>query len=248
MRVGAVVVAAGKGLRFKSTAPKLLAKIGSKPIIIYCLRTLQRHPLIGEIVLVVNSGIKSAITKQLRQYRITKVSAIVEGGRRRQDSVYCGFKAMGRSVDLVLIHDAARPFARKQDISAVIKEAAKTGAAVLGAPVKCTIKSVVRRSSSAYPERSRGVVRRLTVEKTLDRNNLWEIQTPQAFKKDLILQAFKLFGRQDVTDDAMLVEKLGRKVSIVVGSYSNIKITTPEDLIIAEALFKNNLLSNEFSR
>jgi len=230
MRASAILVAAGKGLRFKSRTPKPLVKIDAKPIIIYSLLALERHPLVNEIILVVNSANKNAITREVKQYRIAKVRATVQGGRRRQDSVFCGLKVIEPAARLVLVHDAARPFVRAQDISAVIKEAAKTGAAILGVPVKGTIKTVARRSSL--------VARRLAVKKTLDRNTLWEIQTPQVFRKDLILEAYRKFGRQDVTDDAMLVEKMGRRVSIVAGSYSNIKITTPDDLAIAKAISK----------
>ncbi len=232
MYLSAIVVAAGRGSRLKSRTDKALVKIDSKPIIIHSLLVLERHPLVSEIILVANSGNKGALAGKLKQYRITKVRCIVEGGRRRQDSVYCGLKAASPLAQLFLVHDAARPFARKQDISAVIKEAAKTGAAVLGVPVKATIKKIKNQKSKIKNKSF------LTVEKTINRNNLWQIQTPQVFARDLILAACKKFGGQDVSDDAMLVEKAGHRVSIVPGSYRNIKITTPEDLVIAKALLR----------
>jgi 2-C-methyl-D-erythritol 4-phosphate cytidylyltransferase len=223
MRVCAIALAAGFGLRFKSKIPKILAEINSKPILIHSLLTLSRHPFIQEIIVVVNSKNSKSIIGKIRQYRIGRVSRIVEGGKRRQDSVLNGLKALSSRANLVLIHDAVRPFIDKNTISAVIEEAKNCGAAIVGVPVKATIKEVAGK---------------IIVKKTLDRNNLWEIQTPQVFKKEIILKAYEKFGDIDVTDDSALVEKLGKKVSVVLGSYNNIKITTPEDLVIAEAIVK----------
>lgn len=217
----AIVLAAGCGKRLNSSVAKPLVKINSKPIIVYSLETLSKHPYIKDIIVVVNPKNKKQIAEKIKQFGIPKVKRIVLGGKQRQHSVRNGLKALGCNCNLVLIHDAARPFIRKKDLSAVIKLADNTGAAILGVPVKATIK----RGTSKF-----------VVENTIERNNLWEIQTPQAFKKDLILQAYKKFGRNPVTDDAMLVEKLGKKVSLVCGCYNNIKITTPEDIIIARAI------------
>jgi 2-C-methyl-D-erythritol 4-phosphate cytidylyltransferase len=126
----------------------------------------------------------------------------------------------------VLIHDAARPFVDAKSVSAAISAARRTGAAVSGVKVKGTIKKVTREK---------------IVKETLRREELWEIQTPQVFKKELLLRAYKRFGCQDVTDDAALVEKLGLPVSISPGSYLNIKITTPEDLIFARGIWNTVL-------
>lgn len=221
MYVTAIVLAAGKGLRFKSKIPKPLVKIKSQPIIIYSLAALNIHPLIKDIVVVAEANNLRNITGRIKQYRINKVIQIVKGGLRRQDSVYQGLQAVDRRSDLVLIHDGVRPFINKDMVSRVIRKAKRYGAAIVGVPVKATIKKIKSK---------------FIVEKTLDRDNLWEIQTPQVFKKDLILKAYDKFRNSDVTDDAMLVEKLGVKVSVVLGSYSNIKITTPEDLVVAEAI------------
>jgi 2-C-methyl-D-erythritol 4-phosphate cytidylyltransferase len=166
----------------------------------------------------------------MKKYRIDKISKIVEGGRRRQDSVLKGVEALDSRTDLVLIHDAVRPFITKEMVFSVIREGQRTGAAVVGVPVKATIKEV----KTQKPKRKTKPI----VKETLNRNNLWEIQTPQVFKKELLLKAYKRFGNVSVTDDAMLVEKLGAKVSVVLGSYKNIKITTPEDLVIARAILK----------
>ena len=250
--VSAIVLAAGRGLRLfhpngftpggaiplsvrrcagKSEVSKPLVKIDSQPLIIYCLKTLSSHPCIKDIVLVVNAENKEAILREIARYKIVKIKRVVMGGPRRQDSVKSGLDAQGAHADLVLIHDAARPFIDKGMVTSVIREAQSCGAAIVGVPVKATIKEVRSQKSE--------VRSRFAVEKTLDRSRLWEIQTPQVFKKDLILRAYKKFASHtEVTDDAMLVERLGVKVSIVLGSYNNIKITTPEDLILAQGIAK----------
>jgi len=230
MYVTAIVLAAGRGLRVKSKFPKPLIKINSRPIVIYCLQTISRHPSIRDIVVVVNPQNLKAVIKKIKQFRIKKVKRIILGGQARQDSVCNGLKHMDARTDLVLIHDGVRPFIHKETISAAIKEAKKCGAAIVGVPVKATIKEV---HGSQFT-----VQRSLIVKKTLDRSKLWEIQTPQVFKKELILKAYRKFKGIAVTDDAMLVEKLGAKVSVVLGSYNNIKITTQEDLVLAEAILR----------
>ncbi len=223
MQVFAIVVAAGRGRRFKSKTPKPLIRLGGKPIIIYSLRALSAHPSIKEIIVVANSLSIRRVTAAIKQYKINKVKAVVLGGARRQDSVYNGLKAVPGQADLVLIHDGARPFIDAEILSSVIKAAGSCGAAIAGVPVKATIKKVSAES---------------IVEKTIDREDLWEIQTPQVFKRDLILSAYRKFGDVKATDDAMLVEKMGGKVNMVLGPAHNIKITTPEDLAIAEAILK----------
>ena len=176
MYISAIVLAAGRGLRFKSKIPKPFAKINSKPIIIYSLKVLSIHPWVKDIVVVVNTKIQNEIINKIRQYRIGKISRIVRGGRHRQDSVGCGLKAIDSRTDLVLIHDAVRPFINKDTLFSLIKEAEKSGAAIVGVPVKATIKEVVCRPKSR-------VIRQFIVKKTLNRNSLWEIQTPQVSGK-----------------------------------------------------------------
>lgn len=220
------MLAAGRGLRLQSKIPKPLARINSKPVIIYSLETLSRHPWIKDIILVVNSKNSKSIIKEIKKYRIKKIEKIIQGGRRRQDSVFNGLKALDNDTHLVLIHDAARPFIDKHTLTALIKTAKKSGAAIAGVPVKATIKRVSDK---------------FIVKKTIERKGLWEIQTPQVFKKNLILRAYKKFCKQDATDDALLVERLGEKVSVVLGSYNNIKITTPEDLKLAKVIAKRGV-------
>jgi 2-C-methyl-D-erythritol 4-phosphate cytidylyltransferase len=244
MKVSAIVLAAGRSLRFsRSKISKVLTPINSKPIIIYSLEILSKHPSVRDIIVVVNEQNLKGITNQISDSRIRKIRRIVKGGIRRQDSVINALSVLNRDIDFVLIHDAARPFINRNMVSSLIKEAARYGAAIAGVPVKATVKEVdlVRSSEFAVPSKSKNRKERgaVTVKRTLDRSRLWEIQTPQVFKKDLIVKAYKKFGRLDVTDDAMLVEKLGEKVRVVLGSYDNIKITTPEDLVVAEAILKS---------
>jgi len=249
----AIVLAAGRGLRFKSKIPKPLVKINSKPIVIYSLDILSKHSSVQDIIVVANDKNSKEIIRKVNQYRIQKIKRIVKGGRRRQDSVANALSFLSSNTDLVLIHDAARPFIDKNIVSRLIKESRSCGAAIAGVPVKATIKevkrSLVQSSSPAHLNlreelkaqrisKNRKTKRGVAVERTLDRSVLWEIQTPQVFRKDLILDAYKRFGHLSVTDDAMLVEKMGHKVRVVLGSCDNIKITTPEDLVIAGAILK----------
>lgn len=241
MHITAIVLAAGKGLRFKARVSKPLVKINSRPAILYSLRALSRHPAISDIIVVVNPGNRKGVSEAIKRSRINKISKVVLGGRRRQDSVESGLKAAGDLTGLVLIHDATRPFIDARIISAVICEAKRTGAAIAGVPVSSTIKSVKvpRCPATKALALRQGVKEKRWVDKTLQRERLWEIQTPQAFRKELILEAYRRFGNLEATDDAMLVEKLGAGVRVVQGSYNNIKITTRGDLLLAEAIAKS---------
>ena len=221
--VSAILLAAGKGLRLHSSLSKPLVKIKRRAIVFYSLRTLNEHPEIDEIIVVVNSGNQVSIVKLIKSYSFKKIKAVVLGGSRRQDSVYNGLKATHRNSKWVLIHDSARPFVELDDVTKVIQQAKKYGAAILAVKPKATIKS-----SKADN----------IVAKTFTRDKLWEVQTPQVFKKDLLLKAYKKYSQDNVTDDASLVEKLGRRVKIVKGSYGNIKITTYEDLLFAGLIAK----------
>ncbi len=232
MHVTAILLAAGKGQRFKSLISKPLVKLGECPIINYSLKVLNRHPLVKDIILVVNSANKKAMLALVKKSGYKKISSLVPGGARRQDSVFNALKKVSASSDLVMIHDSARPFVKAEEISILIARAKRSGAAILGVPVKATIKEVT------LPVRPAGS--RLVVKRTLDRENLWEIQTPQVFDRDLIIKAYQRFGKIDVTDDAALIEKLGKRVELVLGSYENIKITAPEDLITAKSILRSN--------
>ncbi|MFA6216915.1 MAG: 2-C-methyl-D-erythritol 4-phosphate cytidylyltransferase [Candidatus Omnitrophota bacterium] len=227
MFVTAIVLAAGSGSRLGSGVPKPLVLINSKPIFIYSLETLCQHPAIDKIIVVASDAFRQELCARIKQYRIRKVTQVVSGGRRRQDSVLNGLRAVEQKDGLVLIHDSARPFIDSKTISAVIKEASHSGAAIVAVAAKATIKEA---------RVSRGKTR---VLRTLDRSRLWEAQTPQVFSKELLVQAYKKFARASVTDDSMLAEKLGAVVSVVPGLYSNIKITTPDDVIVAEGFARH---------
>ena len=223
--LSAIVLAAGKSRRFAAKFSKVISKIGPYPAVYYSLFTLNRHPDIDEIIVVACPENIKEISALVRRYKIDKAGKIVLGGRERRDSVFKGLKSLGPGVDYVLIHDAARPFINRDMVSSVVLAAKRSGAAVTGVLAKDTIKEVT------------GFI----VRKTLKREGLWVIQTPQVFRKALVLKAYEKFSRVKATDDAMLVEKLGAKVSVVKGSYSNIKITTPEDLVIAKAILGKKL-------
>lgn len=215
----AILLAAGSGKRLNSSVAKPLVKMAGRPLVFYSLRTLNEHPAIDEIVVVANRANRRAIADIISKNSFRKVKALVLGGLRRQDSVYNGLQAISGKSKLVLIHDSARPFVEPCSITKVIGKAKIYGAAILAVKPKATIKS-------SRPDN--------TVSKTFDRNKLWEVQTPQVFKKEIILAAFKKYSRCPVTDDASLVERLGKKVKIVEGAYGNIKITTNEDLKFAK--------------
>ena len=221
--LSAIILAAGAGKRLGISVPKPLVRIGKRPAIIYSLKKFDKHPDIDEIIVVASAQNKGKISQALKRYSFKKIKVLCLGGKRRQDSVYKAFKAVSLSSGWVLIHDSARPFISAKLITQVISAAYKTGAAILGVPVKATIKSV-----------NKG----LLIDKTADRGSLWEIQTPQVFKKELICHAYNRFRQENFTDDASLVEKLGKKIKMVRGSYENIKITTQEDLLLAGLIAK----------
>lgn len=223
MFVSAIVPAAGRGARLKSSIPKPLVKITSEPILIRALKALGNNASIKEIILIVNKKDSRKLRNIVLRRHIKKIRAIVPGGKRRQDSVRNGLRYLDKRCDFVLIHDAARPFIDGKIISKAINVAKKFHAAVVGVALKPTIKRCNTKNR---------------VVETFNRDGLFEIQTPQVFEKELILKAHKEFAYLDVTDDAALVEKLGVKPKLVQGSYFNIKITTPEDLIFAEAILK----------
>ncbi len=231
MHVTALILAAGKGERLQSKVPKPLVIIHSIPLLAYSLRVFDRHPGVCDILVAVNPDNRTAVTACIRKCRLRKPVRMVYGGARRQDSVLNALQAMEPRCEGVLIHDAARPFVDAATVSAVIKGLRTTGACICGVPAKATIKKVTmphgRKAAGGF-----------IVEETLDRKALWEIQTPQGFRKDILIKAYERCGDNDVTDDAALVEKSGIPVRVVEGSYRNIKITTPEDIIVARALAK----------
>lgn len=225
MKTSAIVLAAGSGTRMGGKVSKPLLRIGGKPVIAFSLEVLSAARNIGEIVVVANDSNYRAVSLIAAGYR--KVSCVVQGGARRQDSVEAGLRSVSAGSRLVLVHDGARPFITVPMVDAVTALAADTGAAIAGVPVKATIKEAM--------SVGRGKVR---VRRTYARDRLWEVQTPQVFRKDWLEKAYARQGQGDFTDDAGLIEASGKKVYLAGGSYYNIKITTPEDLVLADGICK----------
>ncbi|NGQ97157.1 2-C-methyl-D-erythritol 4-phosphate cytidylyltransferase [Brevibacillus sp. SYP-B805] len=223
MSTGVVIVAAGSGKRMGANRNKLWLPLGGKPIMAYAVEMFATHPEIAEVVLVVSEQDHAEVQAWIREmpYRVK----VTLGGAERQDSVRQGIMALSPDCTYVLVHDAARPFVRAEEISAIIAQVRKDQATIMAVPVKDTIKVVGPTG---------------TVEATPARESLWAVQTPQAFRLSLLIEAHKAAqaaGRIG-TDDAMLVEWLGHPVRIMRGNYENIKITTPDDLWIGEEILR----------
>ncbi|MBU1852470.1 MAG: 2-C-methyl-D-erythritol 4-phosphate cytidylyltransferase [Candidatus Omnitrophica bacterium] len=233
MKVAAIVPAAGKGSRIKSKIEKPYIELCGKPILVHTLLRLSKNRYITEIVVALSKNRVNDFRRRIiNRFGIKKVK-IVTGGRRRSDSVFSALKNVSGDMDYILIHDGIRPFITDSLICASLKAACKFGASVVAVPVKSTLKYL-------------GKDRR--VKYTPDRRNFWEAQTPQVFRRDLIERAFrkarkslKSYRRKAIflTDDSMLVEYSGVRPKVVPGSYSNIKITTPEDLELAKILCRS---------
>ncbi|QDZ82613.1 2-C-methyl-D-erythritol 4-phosphate cytidylyltransferase [Priestia megaterium] len=221
MKYEIIVLAAGQGKRMKAGRNKQFLTIQNVPLIIHTLQKFEQDPWCSGIVLVVNEKEVEIFEELLTEYPIQKVQSLTVGGDERQHSVYNGLKSL-KQAQMVLIHDGARPFVQQNTIHELVEKAASDKAAVLAVPVKDTIKRVEQG----------------TVIETVERSSLWAIQTPQAFLFDVVMDAHEKAKTNEYlgTDDASLVEKAGQKVSIVEGNYDNIKLTTPEDLLYAEAI------------
>lgn len=219
--LGVIVVAAGKGTRMGTAESKQYLLLQDKPILVHTLERFNSLSLVAEIVLVTGAEDVARCQEWTQQYGLQKVTAVIAGGTERQYSVQKGLNAI--HTEWVMVHDGVRPFVEEHDIEACYQEALKTGAAVLAVPVKDTIKQV---NTSG------------TIVATPDRQSLWAIQTPQTFRHADLVRAHEEADQSSFvgTDDAMLVERLGVPVKVVQGSYTNIKITTPEDLAYGEFL------------
>lgn len=233
----AILLAAGQGRRMHSSVQKQYLLLGDKPVIYYSLKTFQ-DSFMDDIILVTGNGDEAYCRKEIvDRYHFTKVKEIVAGGRERYDSVYNALQVIKKKDmqipdedGFVFIHDGARPFLTEEILRRTLEAVTTDHACVAGMPVKDTIKVVGEKGYALQ---------------TPDRNSLWQVQTPQVFDSRLIIEAYeRLMQEKDslaakgirITDDAMVVETLmGHSVRLVQGSYENIKITTPEDLVTAEA-------------
>lgn len=223
----AILVAAGAGRRLgrrrENGRQKAFRRLGGKPIIFYSLRVLESSPEINGIVVVVSKRAIQRTRLLVTRSGFRKVSAIVAGGRRRQDSVANGLRFAGES-DFVLVHDAARPFLTAGLVARTLRASRRTGAALAALPVSDTVKKVVRGR----------------VAKTVSREDLWFAQTPQAFKRSLLEAALRHWPEMLLaTDDALVLERFGKTVSVVPGDRYNIKVTYAEDLRLAECLVRS---------
>lgn len=224
MKSIAIILAAGVGVRMHSNIPKQYMMIGKYPMVYYSLSTFDGSR-VNDIVLVVNEGDEDKCKRELvDRYKLSKVRAIVSGGRERAESVYRGLMACKEDYDIVIIHDAARPMVTASMIDGALSGASIYKAVEYAVPAKDTIKKA---DSDEL------------VTECLDRKELWLMQTPQAFDYRLCRSSYRklIEGREDIsayTDDAMVVEKLGGVCTkLLMGDYKNIKVTTPEDAVIA---------------
>ena len=223
-KVVAVVPAGGTGKRMGAGTPKQFLMLDGVPMMLHALRALERAPSVTEVVLVVPKEERErALNEVVERYGLKKVLKVVPGGATRQESVQHGLNEVDEDVEIVVVHDAVRPFITEDCIERSIEAARKQGGAIVAVPMKDTPKQ-------AGPDR--------LIQRTLDRTDLWLAQTPQTFRRALAVEAYRTAAIAHVhaTDDAALVERLGHKVAIVEGSWENIKITAPEDMILAEAI------------
>jgi 2-C-methyl-D-erythritol 4-phosphate cytidylyltransferase len=214
-----VLLAGGVGKRMGANMPKQYLPLLDVPIAVYSLRKFATMEEVGEIVVVCNEDYDEVFTKE----KIEKPISIARPGAERQDSVFNGISKARKEAKLLAIHDSARPLTDLDDARRCFEDGAKHGAAVLAVKCKATIKQANEDGS---------------IDKTLDRNLLWEMQTPQVIEPNLLKEGFQFVKENglEVTDDVSVVEHLGKRVQITEGSYYNIKVTTPEDMFIAERL------------
>lgn len=225
----AIIVAAGKGERMGANISKQFIMLVDKPIIVHTMLAFERHPLIEAVVLVVASCDINYVQKDIvGRYSFQKPIIIIEGGVERQHSVYNGLRVLPEDAEIVVIHDGVRPLVTGEMIETGIHAAGMYGAAVIGMPMKDTVKKVDAQHFVLH---------------TPEREMLWMVQTPQAFRYKLIKEAHERALKDGFlgTDDGMLVERLGYSVKMVEGSYHNIKITTQEDLVLAGELIKRRM-------
>ncbi len=227
-KVAAIIPAAGRGIRMGLPSPKQFFELEGVPVLVHTLRVFQEVEAIGYTIVVVPAESCERVEELVQQYQLDKVARVVAGGKERQDSVLAGLEALPTGVELVLVHDGVRPFVPITVIENCLFEAGRSGAAMAAIPVKDTLKSV-----------SSGKV----INRTISREDVWLAQTPQAAAKELLKEAYRLAAEKKdfiATDEAGLLELMGHPVKVVEGSEKNIKITRPEDFILAKAILMEN--------
>lgn len=221
----AVIVAAGKGKRMGTEISKQFLPLGGKEILAHTVQKFEKAKNIRDIILVTGADSLQDVQEMAQEYGWEKIVSIVAGGKERQDSVWNGLQQVAADTEIILIHDGVRPFVTEDILDVSIETALEMGGCVAGVPAKDTIK-VCDGENIAIA--------------TPDRNALWQIQTPQTFRKERIVKAYEQAKEDGFvgTDDASFAEHCGYPVKVIMGSYRNIKITTKEDLIIGEAFLK----------
>ncbi|MCM8760697.1 MAG: 2-C-methyl-D-erythritol 4-phosphate cytidylyltransferase [Candidatus Omnitrophica bacterium] len=222
----AIVAAAGCGRRLGLKTAKPFVKLDGRPLVAHSLKTLGDCPSIKAIIIASEKRRVKDFCALVSRYRLKKIAAIVVGGKTRYKSVANCLRSVGEEFDTVLVHDGARPFVDKKTVEDSIRLARRFGGCVVAVPENDTVKIVDKR---------------MFVKKTLDRRRIFRAQTPQTFRRNLIIKAYAS-KKGNITDDSSLLEAMGGRVKILKGSYANIKITTPEDIKIAEALMRNQRL------
>ena len=220
-KVGVIIAAAGAGKRMGQD--KIFAGLLGRPLLVWAVEPFQSCDLVNQIVIVLRAKDLERGRRLLREYNWAKVKAVCPGGERRQDSVAEGLKRL-EDCEWVVVHDGARPCLTPELIEKGLAEAKETGAAIAAVPVKDTIKEV----EGGF------------VKLTPGRETLWAAQTPQVFRFELLAQAHEKIS-DEVSDDALMVEKLGHRVRVYPGSYTNVKVTTPEDLELAEIILRGRI-------
>ncbi|HWC77681.1 MAG TPA: 2-C-methyl-D-erythritol 4-phosphate cytidylyltransferase [Blastocatellia bacterium] len=219
----AIIAAAGIGSRMHADRAKQMLELGGVPLLVHTLQRFEDCNAIDKVILVLQPSLTAEVLALVSRHNLKKIDRVVAGGAERQDSVYRGLQVIAaETTEVVAIHDAVRPFVKPEEIKTVVELAAGKGAAVLAVPATDTIKQV--KSGRVF--------------RTLDRRAIYNAQTPQAFRYPLIREAYDR-ARQDgfaATDDSQLVERIGHRVFVVEGSYTNIKITRPFDLRLAEVI------------
>ena len=227
MKTVAIIVAAGKSIRLKDRLPKQFLEIANKPILAHTVEKFERCDLVDGILMVVPEDyLGYCSTEVVDRFDFRKINKIISGGEERQDSVYNGLLAIPNNTSIVLVHDGVRPFISVSKIEESINLCKEYKAVILALPVKETIKRV----EDDY------------VVTTLNRENIWTVQTPQAFDYKLLLDAYQKAKEDGFvgTDDSSLVERIGVKIRVLEGEENNIKITTKEDLILAEQILRGS--------
>ena len=224
MKVGAIIAAAGFGRRMKADRPKQLLALNGIPIIIHTIRKFDISRVIDYIIVTAPRESVIEVSELVKSAEFQKPVIVVQGGERRQDSIASGLNHLQPGTDIVAVHDGVRPFVSTDDIENAVRQAERTGAAVLAVPIVDTVKQVEKD----------------IIDSTLTREHLVLAQTPQVFRTEILKQAFDRATKDEYygTDESSLVERLGHPVAIVRGSERNIKITRPSDLSLARAFLE----------